>query len=368
MTESISEIPHLLHDARLIDCSWDELLRSVTLTFECLRRNVDGTEIENRSVDIVLSNVTQVIAYYSPASAVIRPSEFKVKTPITLRDLSDWPYKGREAHLAINSPRSQFELQTACVRDVLLGEEEEVPLQVSLLFETNYYGPDGATSSLRFSCDSLQPFTNGVPLDIGLWEKQFRAWWGNWRDHWAEKTEDDEQEQEPALENTFIPAGLSDAPDLTYEPPPASPFQIVPTDAPAKLLQPIENYHTGIFERNWRQAALAYLNLDQTIEERIEQFEQQHLGWDSGRWIYIRQVDSWWCEGDRACVVARGIEHTKSDDEGPSTNKEAVISYGLFKYEDRWVINTWSQGWPEHGSAEKVSEPQDWRDGWNLAN
>jgi hypothetical protein len=82
--------------------------------------------------------------------------------------------------------------------------------------------------------------------------------------------------------------------------------------------------------------------------------------------VYVRHIDGC-CEGDRACVVVRGIEHVKGDDEAPDRNEETVITSGLRRFRQTWVIATWSQGWPRFGSAEKLPEVQSWRDGWSLA-
>jgi hypothetical protein len=65
---------------------------------------------------------------------------------------------------------------------------------------------------LLFDCDSLEPFTNGVPLDIDTWERQFGAWWAGWRVHWATKADEVSGAQQPALEDTVIPAGQPDPP------------------------------------------------------------------------------------------------------------------------------------------------------------
>src|SRR5947209_251253 len=47
------------------------------------------------------------------------------------------------------------------------------------------------------------------------------------------------------------------------------------------------------------------------------------MGWTRAR----RYIDGWWREGDRACVIVRGIEHAKGDDESPARNEETVITY-----------------------------------------
>ena len=61
-----------------------------------------------------------------------------------------------------------------------------------------------------------------------------------WREHWSAKGEDEPGDQQPALEDTFIPAGQPDPPDLSYRPPTAAPFLVLPTTAPAGLRATVE--------------------------------------------------------------------------------------------------------------------------------
>ncbi len=369
MPGKIQDIPPLLHDARLSDCQWDQHLRALQLSFRCLRRNVDGTSMEDSTVDLRLCGVERVVAFYSPASVTVKPSEFKPGSRIVLADLVDWPHRAVEAHLATNSPQAEFEEATACLREALVGDlgdrPGEPPLRVHVSFEPHNYGPQGTVTGLSIDCDSLDPFTNGVLLDIETWERQFEAWWAGWRNHWSEK-QGDGGEQEPAQEDTFIPAGQPDPPEFSYRPPAASPFLLSPTTVPAELLKPIEDYHTGHHEQNWLKVAAAYPFFDQGSDERAARLRDQFLSHNYGRWVYVRYIDGWWCEGDRACVVVRGIEHVKGDEESPTGNEETVITYGLRKFRQTWVIATWSQGWPRFGSAYKLQEAQSWRSDWNL--
>ena len=76
MPGTIRDISPLLHDARLSDCRWDRHLKMLDLRFQCLRRNADGTPIEDSAVDLKLGGVERVVAYYSPASVTVKPSEF----------------------------------------------------------------------------------------------------------------------------------------------------------------------------------------------------------------------------------------------------------------------------------------------------
>ncbi len=365
---TVRDIPPLLHDARLSACRWDRDLHTLTLSFLCLRRNVDGTPIEPSAVDLKLSGVERIAAYYSPAGVLVKPSEFELDMRIRLADIEDWPYEPTEAHLAINSPQAEFEEATACVREGLFGdrgESDESPLRIHLAFEPHNHGRCGVASALAINCDEVEPFTNGVPLDIGTWGRQFEAWWTGWREHWSEK--DRSNSDEWAWEDTFIPAAKSDPPGVSYHPPATVPVLLTASTVPAELLRPIEDYHAGICERDWRRVATAYPYFDLGLEERAGQLQERFLNDDYGRWVYIRHIDEWWCEGNRACVVVRGIEHVMGDDESPAENRETVITYGLRMYRGSWVIVTWSQAHPRFGSADRLLTAQSWRDGWNLA-
>jgi hypothetical protein len=372
MASTFKDIPPLLHDARLSDCRWDCHLKTLHLCFRCLRRNVDGTPIEDSTVDLRLGGVERVVAHYSPSSVTVKPSEFEPGTRLQLTDLEDWPYGAVEAHLAINSSQADFEEATACVREIIVGDPKDSPaeaqLRVHVSLEPQNYGPQGATTSLSIDCDSLEPVTNGIPLAIETWERQYEAWWKGWRDHWSKKGQDEGGKTESALEDTFIPAGQPEPPDLSYRPPSEAPVLWTPTTAPVELLKPIEDYHTGHHEQNWLKVAVAYPYFDQGPDERAARLREQFLGHNYGRWIYVRHIDGWWCEGDRACVVVRGIEHVKADDDSPARNEETVVTYGLRKFRQTWVIATWSQGWPRFGSADKLHAAQTWRDGWNLGD
>jgi hypothetical protein len=371
MPGNIQDIPPLMHDARLSDCRWDCHLKTLHLSFRCLRRNVDGTPIEDSTVDLKLDGVERIVAYYSPANVTVKPSEFEPSSRIAPHDLEEWSYGPIEAHISINSLQAEFELESACVREALVGElkehSSESSLRVHVSFEPHNYGPEGTTTGIAIDCDSLESFTNGVPLDIETWERQFEAWWAGWQHHWSEKGQEDGDEREAALEDTFIPAGQSDPPDWSYRPPSAAPFLLQPTAVPAELLKPIEDFHTGHHEQNWLKLAAAYPYFDQGPDERAARLRDQLLGHNYGRWVYIRRIDGWWCEGSRACVIVRGIEHNKGDDDSPSSNEETVITYGLRRYHQPWIIAIWSQGWPRFGSADKLQEAQTWRNGWNLA-
>ncbi len=200
--------------------------------------------------------------------------------------------------------QADFDLATSCVRDVLVDGAGPSGLRAHLSFVSHSYAPGSVALGLLVACDSIQPFATGVPLDVETWAAQFDAWWVGWREHWADGPPARQDGEPGSLEDVFIPAGQSPPPDLAYRQPAEPPFQLEPTDAPAGLLRPIEDYHAGHHARDWQRMALAYPDFDRTTGERADQLKDQRLGHDFGRWLYVRQVDSWWCEGLRTCVDA----------------------------------------------------------------
>ena len=123
----LKDFPPLLHDARLTDCRWDRHLKTLDLGFHCLRRNDDGTPIEDSTVDLKLGGVEQIVAHYSPASVTVRLSEFESPSRTTLADLEEWPHGAVEAQLSISSPQAEFDEATACVRESLAGDPRGRP-------------------------------------------------------------------------------------------------------------------------------------------------------------------------------------------------------------------------------------------------
>ncbi len=372
MTDELYEISRLLHDASLTDLNWDPRLRTLRLCFSCLRRNLDGSPIEDPTVELRLGGVEEIVAYYSPGIIGVKPSEFDLENRLTAGDLELWPGSPDEAQLTIDSPHAEFMTATSCIKEVLFTEPDRVRvercLQVYLSFPPLTCLPIAAESGIAVACNSVQPYSAGVFLDIDAWKAEFDAWWTGWQEHWAVSEQQDDQESDAAVEDTFIPTAETTPPDLSYRQPARPPFQIEPTDAPGELLGPIIEFHEGMHQRNWPRMASAWPYFDRTPAEQASQLAFQYLGYDYGRWIYIRQIDSWWCEGNRACVVVRGIEHLAPDAEEPATNQETVVTYDLRRHRNYWVIATWSQGWPRYGSAPKLSGTPAWMKGWELAD
>jgi hypothetical protein len=102
--------------------------------------------------------------------------------------------------------------------------------------------------------------------------------------------------------------------------------------------------------------AHAFPQPDKPVDERARNLEGWNCAHDFGRWGYARSVERWWVEGRRACVVVRGVEHAMAADDDPATNQETVWTIALRNRRGEWCIDTYSQGWPAFGSAEKLDE------------
>jgi len=361
--EDYHVIPSLLHDARLKSLEFDDSLAKLRLVFSCLRRNPNGSPIDS-PVEICLDGVEEIIAYYHPPNVEVRPSKFVVGEEISAAELKAWTRQPNEAYLSINSEQADFIYATSCVQRQLVGDgvHRNSNLSIHLAWDAHSHSEDAVATRIRVACDSIHVTSIGMLLDD--WRRQFEAWWEGWREHWQDKDTEATTDQKSVQEDMFIPAGESDAPDLTYRPPMKEVLQLSESDIPLDLLEPLRSFHEGVLKRDWQNTAIAYPNFDQTVDERALQLGEAYLSDDYGRWLYIRQVDSWWIEGQRACVVIRGIEHTMPDGEDPAEDRETVVTYGLLKRNGRWTISTWSQGWPQYGSAESSDKSEAWKSEW----
>ncbi len=360
------DIPDLLHDAQFLTARWKPKLAQVSLLFDCLRRNTDGSQIADRTVEIRLNRVHRIAAYYDPANIEVRPSRFRLDRPFSSASLQDWSYPPSEACLSINSQESLFAMTTSWRIDWLEGTYAKQAgdprtFSIHLYLDQYDHGEYACERCLYFECEAVDAFSSGVALDLDEWGGQFDAWWDFWEAHVGE-IRAPRGEGGPAAEDRFIPAGEDPPPDLSYEPPDQPAFLVLQTDAPPELLGPIQGMIEGIMRRDWARLAQAWPDYDKSAEDRARELEELYLGPEFGRWTYVRQVDAWWEEGSQACVTVRGIEHTAPDHEDPAANQETVISFALRKSDHGWRILTFAQGWPEDGSADQPSGPKPWLD------
>ena len=360
---TLGRIRALLHDATLLDVAWDRPLGTLVARFDCLRRHPDGTDLTDRTVAFTLAGVRAVAVGYDSTSLEDRPSAFEPPQHVTAGELADWPYRPQEAALWINSALTEDAVDAARVDWLAGGEPDLRAAGCTFCLTFDQWGDFGMPMIRVWLLAGGDDFKissgGGLPLDLDLWEGQFDGWWKGWRAYWALKPNDDTDERGGggggAREyETAIPAGEPEPPDLSYRPPAEPPFVLEPTDALPDLLRPFRDWFEGHHAGDWHRVARAYPAPDQLPRERAAQLEGWKTGHDFGRWGYARSIDGWWAEGGRACVVVRGIEHEMPSEGDPAGNRETVWTFVLRHRGGAWVIDTYSQGWPGFGPANKL--------------
>ncbi|MEM6329164.1 MAG: hypothetical protein AAF790_02830 [Planctomycetota bacterium] len=366
--EKISDIPQLLHDTSLLSIEVDEPLRSACFWFKCLRRNVDGSDLDDTIVELRVTSVERIAAYYDAESVSQRFSELPDIQLLALDGLKQLEVDNPQCAVAIDSHDEYFNLETAGRVDWLLGEppvDSSMPTEQCLFvtIDTRHHRKSNVRSSLMIQGASVEPWAGGVPLSIHEWGLQYSAWWKGWEQHWA-ANESAESEDESKEEGRFIPAGADETAVLSFEPPAKPPFLVSSSDVDGALLEPIRDYLEGIIARDWSRVARALPDLDVDMASRARELETQFLGHDFGRWVYQRQLDTAWKERYQACVTLRGVEFVGPLEGEPAEANETVVSYGLRRLRDRWVIRTFCQGWPAFGSAPESASAKPWLDEW----
>ena len=114
MKTEVTDIPSLLHESQLVDLEWQKELARLRLSFQCLRRHVDGTEIDDPTVILCLSGVSGLAAYYSSAAVEGRSSDLVIEEPLSEAALSNWSLAPTEVRFHINSPHQALDMETAC--------------------------------------------------------------------------------------------------------------------------------------------------------------------------------------------------------------------------------------------------------------
>ncbi|MBN2494534.1 MAG: hypothetical protein JXR96_08095 [Deltaproteobacteria bacterium] len=359
------DIPHLLHDATLVSGEWDRDASRLTLVYECLRRALDGSEIEDRRVEIALDGVVAFGVAYDSSLPDIRPSELVVPDSWVVKQIDPWPFRAMEAPMSINSESDAETVELAARCDWLLGDARAASgARYRICLE--YSGSPRIRLLISVAAGAISPSIGGEPFPLDLWAKQYNAWWQGWQEHWDRKEEDGEDEEgEPALEDAAIPMGEDPPPDLSYSPPREPAFELTETEAPVEVLAPLRDWFEGLLERDWARRAGAFPHIDIEPIEHARAIEQRMQGQDFGRWGYARAVDRWWVEGKRAHVRVRGIEHSMPEEDDPAENVESVWDFALRCRRGEWKIWGYSQGWPCYGSAEKKPARQKpWLQQW----
>lgn len=344
-------------------------MATLTARFDCLRRNTDGSEMADRTVEFRLGNVTTLAVGYDSAFLETRPSQFDPPRRITGDELADWPFRPQEAALSINSTVIEDALDSARL-DWLAGDEPTLrDARCTLCLTFDQWGDFGKPMlpvQLLAGGDDLAITSGGLPLDLSEWAKEFEAWWTGWQEHWAARGEGGDDET--GEYDTAIPAGEPEPPDLSYRPPAEPVFALEPTDAPPEVIRPVRDWFESQHERDWVRLARVYPCTQRSVKERAKELEEWNTGHNFGRWGYPRRIDQWWQEGRRACLVVRGIEHEMPLEGDPAENRETVWTFALRHRGGEWIIDTHEQGWPGFGSAPNLPVRQkpwlkQWRSG-----
>src|SRR5262249_42586482 len=131
-----ADLPELLHDARLLSLGWDPELARLTLLFACLRREVDGSDLADRTVEI--ASVEAIVVAQDSCFPNVRPPESSPSRLLGVEDLSSWPFGPQEALLRVNSNADEDEALHAARESWLLGDLRPLRacrLRVSLRFD-----------------------------------------------------------------------------------------------------------------------------------------------------------------------------------------------------------------------------------------
>ena len=359
----LGALSHLLHDASLERVVADG--DTVSMFFECLRRNVDGTELDDRIVELRFGSVSAVAIAYDPPAPSERPSTFEVPEAVRLSAISPWPEPSVEGDIGVSSRADRENVELAAVVDWLhgsLSEGDASPATFSLAFER---GSPPVAVKLWMAFAGVSAFAGGVPLGSSEWTEQHAAWWRGWQQHWDSNPP--VESERPVAEDAVIPLAEDPVPDLGYEHPREPAFELEPTDAPPEILAPVRSWFESLFERDWKKRASVYRDLDQSLDAQAKYLAEAGTTHEFGTWGYARAVDAWWVEGRRGFLRVRGIEHSMPVDDEPASSCETVWDFSLCEREGAWFIRGYSQGWPRYGSAEqRPASDKPWLSRWKA--
>lgn len=349
--EQIDQIPNLLHDAKFLNFRWDKWLCRIEIDFYGLRCDENGKTIE-RPITLQLQNVIGIAAFNRiPRCLSGEKPKFKITRMVTAHQLEDWD-ESSQFWLRINSRHGRVEFDTALQVEWLLGSNNDHG-DVTIHF-------GASMGSLQIVCDAITVHDNGQAMAVDQWSEQYGNWWKAWQNHWDDRN--DSEGPHASQFETAIPAAPDVKPSIIPDPLDRIVFP-KELDAPDELLQPICDYLEGVQQRDWLRAARAFPCLDTPDEHHAEGLADNH---ECGPWLYAREIDQWWSEENYACVTVRAIEYEPDSDDDPASAMETVVSYELRKFEGRWIIWNWSQGWVEYGSAPAVKCRRPWHDEWSV--
>lgn len=366
-------ISELLHEASLTKLALDAGHATLRIAFRALRRHPSGDPIEV-DVELVLRGLRAIAVARDSGSPELRPSRFQSQGALGIAELGSWPFEPQEASLTINRASHESDWLSAARVDWLAGGTRSFAasaLRLAVEVDSWFgFGPPAIEVAFLISGDWLTIESAGVPLDLDDWESQYRAWWTGWRSHWDQKSAR-QGDRSSVQEDTFIPAASDPPPDLSYRPPAEPPFLLEKHAVPPDVMSPVAGWFEGVHARDWPRVARSLVFWGDTDETREAAVRRSYTSFHFGRWGFARAVDDWWIEGNRACVIIRGIEHRHGA--GPhhrrGENRESVWTFSLGRIGGRWCIRTFTQGWPAFGSApKKPGSAKPWLAGWKSGS
>ena len=331
--DKAQDIPHLLHDARLLTAEYDGETRELRLVFECLRRNTDGSAMSDRTVTLHLAGVAGVTAAYDTVWPEERPSDFRLPEDMRLGGLDPWPLPALEVELSLDSATAEESLALAPYRESLARAHGDAGRLVCLHFSR---GTPPLPTIVAVRCSGVHPSSGGKPLPLDAWADQFAAWWKAWEDHWDSQGEEG---AEPVEEDKLIPVASGETLDKSYVPPRQPAFDCPRSDVPEELLVPVRTWFEAGLALDAAKRVSVAPNLDQSTEEQIASTEAWMTGDAFGSWDYAREVEAWWIEGDRAFVGVVGVTHYMPMDEEPAADFLTRWGFALRRRGGVWQIN-----------------------------
>ena len=113
--------------------------------------------------------------------------------------------------------------------------------------------------------------------------------------------------------------------------------------------------------------AAAYPYFDQGPDERAARLRDQFLGWDYGRWVYVRHIDGWWCEGQTGPASLSGDRTRQGRRRIPGQERGNRHHLRAAEVPPDLGHRHMVAGLAPVRVGGKLQEAQTWRDGWNLA-
>lgn len=370
----ITHIPDLLHDAYLVFIRWNIKESTLDLYWgNCLIRNVDGTEIKDRTMLLRCTDIRGIAAGTEPLDCFVRPSTLPPPRDINTECLVEGintskSWNGSDSSwIKINDRKVEQEVFLSFRSALFSGTEKDItesPIQVIFNVPGGNVGAgDKYKVSILAGCSRLTVSNRNGVKDLNTWAAQYAAWWGGWKKHWEDKPIKDPVGYESTVEDVLIP-GMKDEADPDYVPPQEPPFALSVHDVPDELIIPLRGWFEGVMKRDWLQMAQAMTWIDDVAD---------YARWLSGvqpqsSWGYARAVDGWWQEEDHAVVTVRGIEHDAPSSDEPAESIERVWEFALRRRLGKWKVKSYAMSSPLYGSAPALKDSEkpwlaDWHSG-----